>query len=138
MKKIFYSLIILPIIFIVSCTEKNDIVTPYSNTPVVAYTQNAFAYTLAANNYTSTFSYDVSFNSDSLAYSLVVSGYKSGDGVLTVFMEPQSSYAYSEQLKSNKVISFTQNGVGTPRKVQLEFNNFSGSISFSLARSNGN
>lgn len=138
MKKIFITLLLLPTILFISCTEENEIVTPYSNTPVVAFTQNAFAYTLVANNYTSNTSYDISFDSDSLAYSLIVSGYKSGDGVLTVLMEPQSSYVYSEQLKSNKVISFTQNGVGMPRKIQIEFNNFTGTLSFSLAKSNSN
>jgi len=121
-----------------SCTEENEIVTPYSNIPVVAFTQNAFAYTLVANDYSSNTSYDISFDSDSLAYSLIISGYKSGDGILTVFMEPQSSYVYSEQLKSNKVISFTQNGVGTPRKIQLEFNDFSGTVNFSLSKNNNN
>lgn len=138
MKKKYLTLLLTLLIFIVSCTDENEIVTPYSNTPVVAYTQNAFAYTLVAHNYSATADYDIDFNSDSLAYSLVISNYKSGDGQVAVFMQPQSSYVYAEQLNSNKVISFTQNGISVPRKIHFEFDNFSGSISFSLAKSNGN
>jgi hypothetical protein len=138
MKNIYLSLFTLPLLFTFGCAKDNDIITPYSNIPVVAYTQNAFAYTLVAHNYSATADYDIDFNSDSLAYSLVISNYKSGDGQVAVFMQPQSSYVYAEQLNSNKVISFTQNGISVPRKIHFEFDNFSGSISFSLAKSNGN
>ena len=138
MKKIFLTLLLLPAILFISCTEENEIITPYSNTPVVAHTQNAFAYTLVAHNYSATADYNINFNSDSLAYSLVISNFKSGDGEVAVFMQAPSSYVYAEELNSNKVISFTQNDVGVPRKVHFEFDNFSGTISFSLAKANGN
>lgn len=138
MKKIFLFLLILPAAFFISCTEENDVITPYSNTPVVAHTENAFAYTLVAHNYSATADYNIDFNLDSLAYSLVISNFKSGDGEVAVEMQPQSSYVYAEELNSNKVISFTQNDVGVPRKVHFEFDNFSGTISFSLAKGNGN
>lgn len=138
MKKIYLSILTILILLTLSCTKDNDILTPYSNTPVVAHTQNAFAYTLVAQNYSATANYNVNFTSDSLAYSLVISGYSSGNGLLRVGKLISSSYIYLEQLNTNKVVAFTDTNSQAPEYIHFEFYNFSGTISFSLAKSNGN
>ena len=136
MARSFLFVLIIQTTLFISCTEKNEIVTPYSNTPVVANTQNAFAYTIVAHNYSVTADYNLNFSSDSLAYSLVISGYSSGNGLLRVGKLIKSSYIYQEQLNSNKVVAFTDTVSHVPDYIHLEFNNYSGSISFSLAKNN--
>ena len=120
-----------------ACTEDTSVNSENSNTPVIASTQNAFAYTLVANSFSNNTEFDLDFTSDSLAYSLVVTGYKSGNGSIAV-IDSNSSNIYSETLQSNKVIAFTQTNHGIPKKFKIALNGFTGTLVFSLARSNSN
>lgn len=43
---------------------------------------------------------------------------------------------FQEQLNSNKVITFTDTVSQVPDYIHVEFHNFSGTISFSLAKTN--
>ena len=122
-------------IYFIACTEDTGVNPPNSNSPVIASTQNAFAYTLVANSFSDNKEFDLDFTSDSLAYSLVVTGYKAGNGSLTVEMNASSSYIFSEPLQSNKVIAFTQTNHGIPEKFKIVFNDFTGTLNFALAKS---
>lgn len=121
--------------YFAGCTEDTTVNPP--NTPVIASTSNAFAYTLAANSYSANSEYELSFTTDSLAYSIIVSGYMSGNGSLTI-MDSNNLNVYAESLQSNKVVAFTQTNHGIPKKVKLVFNGFSGTFNFALAKSTPN
>lgn len=123
--------------YLVGCTDDTALNPSNSNTPVVSKTSNAFSYTLASDFFTSIAEYDLLFTSDSLAFSLIVSRYFSGSGMLTI-KDSSGANIYSESLQGNKVISFTQTGVGIPKKAQLEFDRYTGTVVFALARSNSN
>ena len=84
------------------------------------------AFSLVADWCSSLAEYDATFTSDSLAYSLIISGYSSGNGSLTVQMNASSSFMYVESLQGIKVISFTQTNHGIPEKVKLVFDHFTG------------
>ena len=133
MNKISMFVIIVVITFILGCKEETILEPPYANTPVITSTTDAFSYYLAANSYSENSEYEVSFTSDSLAFSIVVYGYTSGTGSLTI-TDGRGSIVYYESLQSNKVHAFTQANKGIPVKINLAFNQFSGTFNLSLAR----
>jgi hypothetical protein len=129
--KILISLLVVAV-YLTGCTEDETVNAPYYNTPVVTLTTNAFAYSLSAEYFTSTAEYDLQFTSDSLAYSLIVSGYFSGIGSLEV-KDTTGANIYEETLQGNKVITFTQTNHGIPFKIQIDFDRFTGTLNFALA-----
>ena len=135
--KLIISLLVISVYF-TGCTDDDIVNQSYYNTPVISKTKNVVAYTLVANSYSSTAEYDLTFTSDSLAYSLIFSNYSSGNGSLTVQMNASSSYMFVESLNSNKVIFLTDANHGIPEKVKLIFDHFTGTLNFSLAKSNSN
>ncbi len=137
MKKVLLLLAILTVIYFAGCTDDEIVKPPYYNTPAMSKTTDAFAYTLTAEYFTSTAGYDVTFTSDSLAYSLIISSYFSGIGNLDV-KDSSGAILYSEILQGNKVISFTQTDLGIPKIIHIDFDHFTGSINFALAKSNSN
>ena len=118
--KILFITLILITGYFFGCTEETVLEPPYTNTPVITSTANAFAFTLAANSYSANTVYELYFTSDSLAFSIVVSGYSSGNGSLTI-MDVNSSTVYSESLQGNNVHAFTQTNKGIPKKIILLF-----------------
>ena len=132
-KPIFISLLSLAAYFF-SCTEETVLEPPYANTPVIKSTTNAFSYVLAGNSFSGNMEYELAFTSDSLAYSIVVSSYKSGSGSLTI-LNGNNTIVYSEPLQSNKVLAFTQMNKGIPNRIKFLFNGFSGTLTFGLAKS---
>jgi len=134
MKKIlFLSLLALAANFL-SCTEETVLEPPYTNTPVIKSTTNAFSYVLAANSFSGNMEYELAFTSDSLAYSIVVSNYQSGSGSLTI-LDGKDTTVYTEPLQSNKVLAFTQANKGIPMRIKFLFNGFSGTLTLGLAKS---
>lgn len=122
-------------IFFVGCKENILTNSTSANIPVIANTTNAFAFTLIANSYSSDIEYDLSFSTDSLSYSITVFNQTSGDGSLTI-LDSNNSIVYSDTLLINKVVTFTQAAKGIPKTIKLTFNNYTGTLSFTLSRNN--
>ena len=137
MKKKLLLLVVLTSFYFFSCTEDESVNPGYYNTPVVSKTTNALAYTLLADYYTQTATYDLNFTSDSLAFSLIITNYFSGIGNLEL-KDTSGAIIYSESLQGNKVISFTQANQGIPKFLHLDFDSFTGKINIALAKSSGN
>lgn len=134
MKKALLIFLLVLTVYLTGCTEDETVNPGYYNTPVVSKRTDALAYTLVADYFTSTAEYDLSFTSDSLAYSLIVSSYFSGIGTLEV-KDSTGANIYEETLQGNKVISFTQADLGIPKRIKLEFDRYTGIVNFSLAKS---
>ena len=107
--------------------------TAANNTPVVANTQNAFSFDLTASSYTSTLAYPLSFTTDSLACSLNVASNTAGTGSLKV-TDANNAMVYGDSVLSNQVIASTQAGKGMPKSIQLVFSNYTGVLTFALAK----
>jgi len=135
MGKIITAALLLVIITFLGC--KKDNITEASsngNIPVIANTANAFAFTLAANSYTANTEYDLTFTTDSLACSIIISNQTSGSASLTI-VDSINSVVYSNAQLSNQVFAYTQANKGIPRKIKINFSNYTGSFSFALAKS---
>ena len=135
MKKVLLIPLLVFTVYFLGCDEDNSLNPTYSNIPVIASTSNAFAFTLVANSYSADHEYELSFTTDSLAYSIIVSVYSSGNGSVTI-LDSNGSNIHAESLQGNKVVAFTQTNHGIPKKVKLAFNRFSGTFNFALSRSN--
>ena len=134
MKKILFLSLLAQAANFLSCTEETVLEPLYTNTPVIKSTTNAFSYVLAAHSFSGNMEYELAFTSDSLAYSVVVSNYKTGSGSLRV-IDGNNITVYSEPLQSNKVLAFTQTNKGIPKKIKFLFNEFSGTFNLGLAKS---
>ncbi len=135
MGKIITAALLLVIITFLGC--KKDNVTDASsngNIPVIANTSNALAFTLAANSYTANTEYDLTFTTDSLACSIIISNQTLGSASLTI-VDSNNSVVYSNAQLSNQVFAYTQANKGIPRKIKINFSNYTGSFSFALAKS---
>ena len=131
-RSILTSVVVLAIALI-GC-RKNDTVSPSTeNTPVVANTANAFSFTLAATSYTATNQYTMSFSTDTIACSLTITGKTTGSGSLTV-ADSNYSIVYADSSLNNQVTAFTQSGKGIPKRISIVFNDYTGTITFALAR----
>ncbi len=133
-KSILWKLALL-IVILVSCKKEASINSPAANTPVVANTQNAFSFNVAANSYTATCEYTLSFSTDSLACSLTVAGQTTGSGSLRI-ADSNYSTVYADSMLRNQVVAFTQTGKGVPKHIEMLFNGYTGTISFALSRDN--
>ena len=111
MKKELIIFLLTFAVYLSGCTEDETSNPGYYNTPVVSKTTDALAYSLVAEYFTSTAEYDLTFTSDSLAYSLIVTSYFSGIGTFEV-KDTSGVTIYEESLQGNKVISFTQPDIG--------------------------
>jgi hypothetical protein len=137
MKKVAVIVATMLVCLVAGC-KKDSTTSPEAganaNIPVIANTMNAFALNLTAQSYSATIEYDLSFSTDSLACSLTVVGQTQGNGILRV---ADSSYStvYADSSLQNKVAASTQTGKGIPRKIKAVFNNYTGVISFAMARS---
>ncbi len=103
-----------------------------SNAPVIVSVTNAFSYVMMANNFTSSTSYDLSYTTDSLVYSMVVANF--GSGTATFVVTDQGGNAVlRDSITTSKVNAIVQSGKGIPRRCTLAFQNFSGKMTLSLA-----
>lgn len=137
MKKKFLLVGVLAAFIFFGCAEDEIVKPSYYNTPVISKTTNAFAYTLLADYYTQTATYDLNFNSDSLAFSLIITNYFSGIGNLEL-TDTSGAVIYSEILQGNKVISFVETNPGIPKFLHVDFDHFTGKLNIALAKSGGN
>jgi hypothetical protein len=136
MKKVLFIFLLAFAVYLTGCTDDDDdINSSYYNTPVISKTTDALAYSLVAESYTQTAGYNLTFTSDSLAYSLIIANYFSGIGSLRI-KDTSGTIIYEETLQGNKVISFTESGNGIPGKFEIDFDRFTGTVNFALAKSN--
>ncbi|MBK7630883.1 MAG: hypothetical protein IPJ23_09300 [Ignavibacteriales bacterium] len=137
MKKILSLIFLTLIVYLPGCTDDNSVNPGYYNTPVISKTTDALAYSLVADTYTSTAGYNLTFTSDSLAYSLIITNYFSGNGSLRI-KDSSGSILYEETLQGNRVNSFVETAPGIPQKFEIDFDHFTGTLNFALAKSNSN
>lgn len=137
MKKVFLILLLSLTVYLTGCTDDETVNPSYYNTPVISKTTDALAYSLVADSYTQTAGYNLTFTSDSLAYSLIIANYFSGIGSLRI-KDSSGTIIYQETLQGNKVISFTENDQGIPQKFEIDFDHFTGTLNFALAKSHSN
>jgi hypothetical protein len=137
MNKIIIVTLLVATICFVGCKEDTSTNSMSANIPVVANTTNAFAFTLVANSYTSNAEYNLSFSTDSLSGSIMISNQTSGNASLTI-LDSNNSIVYSDSLLSNKVVAFTQASKGIPKIIKLAFSSYTGTLIFALSRNNSN
>ena len=140
MKKYLIILLIIGIIliFITNCDDNpnditNTIITPYDNTPVIVNTINAFTFTLNAFHFSIERIDSLSFDADSLVVTLNLANYSSGGGNVTIF-NADTLEIFNESLDENKVVIITDIIGNIPKYISFQLSNFSGCISFVLAR----
>jgi hypothetical protein len=105
--------------------------TILTNAPVTASVTDAFTYVMMASKYTSSVNYDLSFTTDSLVYSLVVSNFGAGN-VTYVVVDPSGNTIFRDSVFTSKVNALVQSGKGIPKRCTLGFQNFTGSINLAL------
>jgi hypothetical protein len=120
-----------------SCSlERNTVVSPPAtpkNQPVIVSTTDVFTFTVDAVNYSYSTTQAVSFSSDSLVATLVVTNYSLGTG------EIESSTAdgipfYSEVLNGDRTAVLAVVPPSTPRSVSISLAGYTGAVSFVLAK----
>ena len=132
----FYIPTLLTIVVFGGCKENSTVSIQSSttnNTPVVVSTTNAFTYAIDANAYTASTAYDLTFSTDSIACTLAVGGYVSGNASMYI-RDSMNSIVFHDSVTTNKAIVITQASKGIPRRFILSCNNFTGKISFILSR----
>jgi serine protease inhibitor len=133
MKKSNIAVLIILLCAFTGCKKDTSVNPSSANMPVIANTQNAFAFNLVASSYTSSSAYSLSFSTDSLACALTITGQTSGNGSLRI-VDANSSTVYQDSTLSNKVVAITQTGKGIPTNITMVFNNYSGTVSFALSK----
>jgi hypothetical protein len=103
-----------------------------NNAPVIVNVTNAFTYVMMANSFTSSVNYDLNFTTDSLVYSLVVANWGAGNTTF-VLGDASANTIFRDSVFTTKVSTLVQSGKGIPKRCTLGFQNFTGSISLSLA-----
>jgi hypothetical protein len=103
-----------------------------NNAPVIVNVTNAFTYVMMANSYTASVNYDLNFTTDSLVYSLVVANLGAGNAAF-VLGAASANTILRDSVFTSKVNTVVQSGKGIPNRCTLSFQNFTGSISISLA-----
>jgi hypothetical protein len=131
-----FILILFAIVIFVGCKENSNVTIQTStpqNTPVVVKTMNAFTYVIDANTYNTNTAYDLTFSTDSLAGTLTVGSYLSGNASLYI-RNSINPNIFHDSITTNKTIVIAQAGNGIPNQFTLSCNNFTGKISFVLSR----
>jgi len=131
-----YNPILLAIVVFIGCKENSTVSvqsSAHQNIPVAVSTTNAFTYAIDAVTYTDSTAYELTFSSDSLACTLAVGSYSSGDASLYI-RDSTDSIVFYNSVTTDEAIVITQAGKGIPKRFTLLCNNFTGKISFVLSR----
>ena len=111
-----------------SSTSPADFVT---NAPVTASVTNVFTYVIAADDFTAGVNADLTFTTDSLVYSAVVSNFGRGSFTFTVG-DLSGKTILRDSVFTTKVNAVIQSGKGIPSRCSLNFQNFTGSLNLAL------
>ncbi|MBM4177143.1 MAG: hypothetical protein FJ213_13375 [Ignavibacteria bacterium] len=119
-----------------SCVIEDGINNPENvgkNFPVIVNTLNTFTFTVDADDFSLTRNETLSFDTDSLTITLVVSSYSAGSGSIVVRNSVNEIF-FSDNLNSNKVVTLPAATENTPKSVAITLSNFRGKISFVVTK----
>ncbi len=121
---------------LIGCREnQNNATQPdYSqkaNLPVVVNDSNQYVFTLEASHFSVDRTDSLFFSTRSLIFPLTVVNYTSGSGEISVY-DKDESIVLTEKIDGNKVITRRIDSSVIPDKINIELNDFSGTISLVL------
>lgn len=130
--KTFILIVLVLASLLIGCNKNSTSPTVViNNTPVAVSVTNAFTFTIDASGFSANTGYDLSFNTDSLVYSLVVSNFGSGNASVAV-SNLTGGATMRDSVFSNKVNTIIQSGTGIPKRCTLGFQNFTGKLTLAL------
>ena len=104
-----------------------------TNTPVIVKTLDAFTFTVDASNLDFNLADSLSFSGTPVVRSLVVSEYTAGAGFIIV-EGSASTVLLSDTLNGNRIIASTEYSASAPTHIAVALTDYSGKVTFSLAR----
>jgi hypothetical protein len=120
---------------LLSTCKKSDSITAPIDTPsattTVSNISNAFDLTLTATSYTDTLTYPLSFQTDSLSRTLVVSGFGKGSVIIQILGQ-SSQLVCQDSVALDGVRTTYLKCVSTPGQLRVIARDFSGSLAFIL------
>jgi hypothetical protein len=116
---------------LLSCSKNEVVNTIPINTPSYASSMNAFSYSVQGERFTSSIAVPLTFASDSLAYSLSVTGYSHGSG--WVVLRGGRMFFRSVNITSNMSVAQTFSMMSVPETAFVNLTQFSGSLSVAVA-----
>ena len=130
----FRWIILLAALVFWTCNETvntgNDAQT---NTPVVVNTADAFTFTVDASGLNFNIADSLSFSGTPVVRSLVVSEYLSGRGYIIV-EGAATSILLSDTLNTNRIVVGTEITASAPTRIAIALTDYTGKVTFSLAR----
>lgn len=138
MKKVLFIFLLAFAVYLTGCTDDEVVNHGYYNTPVVSSALDAFAYSITADTYTSIAAYNLSFTSDSVACSFVITNYYSGISSVRI-KDSSGAVIYVDTLQGNGVSPILITKLqSVPQRFEIDFDHFTGKINFALAKSSTN
>jgi hypothetical protein len=104
-----------------------------TNTPIVANTLDAFTFTVNASHLNFNLADSLSFSGTPVVRSLVVTDYGSGAGYI-IIEGSASTVLLSDTLSGNRIIAGTEYSASAPTHVAIALTDYSGKVTFALAR----
>lgn len=130
---ISHCLILFTFVVMLGCNSSSTPTSPtLNNTAMISNVLNAFSYSVAANNFTASDTFDLTFSADSLAYSLASGNYVSGSALVSV-LDSNGAVIIRDSVFTNKLVGATLSGKGIPRRFAIACNHYTGSMNFSMA-----
>ncbi len=135
MKKIFFIVVLLFSLFILSCnlfnSSNND--NPTINSPIIANVEDAFSYVVDAVNFSDSLYNELNFQNDQTVFTYTTIGYDGGSVRITVF-DSDTTQIYQDTITSNEVVA--QELQTKPKFIEIVLKNFDGLFELALARDN--
>ena len=121
-------------LFLWSCNESvNSDADAQKNHPVLVNTADAVTFTVDASNINFNIADSLSFSGTPVVRTLVVSGYSSGTGYIIV-EGSASTILLSDTLNGNRILAGTEFTASAPSRIAIALTNYSGQVTFALAR----
>lgn len=117
-----------------SCNESVDSnADAQKNHPVLVNTTDAVTFTVDAANFNFNIADSLSFSGTPVVRTLVVSEYSSGTGYIIV-EGSASTVLLSDTLNSDRILAGTTFTASAPTRIAIALTNYSGKVTFALAR----
>lgn len=117
-----------------SCNESVDPdANAQRNVPVLVNTTDAVTFTVDAANLNFNIADSLSFSGTPVVRTLVVSEYASGTGYIIV-EGSASTVLLSDTLNTNRILAGTEFTASAPTRIAIALTNYSGKVTFALAR----
>lgn len=131
-------------IICLSCKNDPEINSPidlidemYDNIPVVVNTENAFTFTIVADNITYSKESNLNFTNDSLVTTITLTNVQTRESSFEI-LDASGQDIFSESLNENKVVVNTELKGSIPEKVLISLKDFSGKLTIVVALKNQN